>query len=350
MWDVLIGFDYAGPELACYTPEGMTYLHRVSLNLRDEVKRRTAEGQWNGRPMLNHIHVGEGFTIYYAKDPIDTQNMTFGNVFGTLPGYPPASNYLSNPDAASRNIDLILTTIEEIVATDDDVYGSVVFRLGHVTHISDKTASQMANLVAKYPGLIEADVNIDSNLVTHAYVAPDSANISEYVSHLLSDRKSNFLLNDFPSAVAPDPHDVMRVGSVYGNFTVLKYLLQSGVPVMLPIILGTDGSGTEHALIDRQFTLSASLISYWSSIDPSFAALNVTSAYFTESVDIHLRVMDGEMKRGGGGSEWMIVWIVTGVFGGFVVSVLVVAVVLRRREMKQRDYESLSEEKAIVNE
>jgi hypothetical protein len=228
VWDVLIGFDHAGPELACYTPEGMDYLRRVTLNLRDEVSRRNAAGGWDGRPMLNHIHVGEGFTIYYADDPIDTQNMTFSSVFGSLPGYPPASNYLSNPTAASHNIDLVLSTIEDIVSQYPDVYGSVVFRLGHVTHMSNATAKQMAELVAKYPGLIEADINIDSNLVTHAYVAPDSANISDYLSVLLSDRKTNFVVNDFPSSVAPDPHDVTRVGLVYGNFMALKYLLQAG--------------------------------------------------------------------------------------------------------------------------
>ena len=109
---------------------------------------------------------------------------------------------------------------------------------------------------------------------------------------------------------------------------------------MLPVILGTDASGTEHSLIDRQFALSSSLISYWSLNDPSFASLNVTTDYFTESADIHLKVMGGDLNTLNGGREWVVVWVVLGVFVGVGVGVGVVWVFVKRGE-KEEGYDTL---------
>ena len=59
-----------------------------------------------------------------------------------------------------------------------------------------------------------------------------------------------------------------------------KLFSSLGVPVLLPIILGTDGTGDEHSPMSRQHDLAASLISYWSEIDPEFAALDVSIFFF----------------------------------------------------------------------
>ena len=164
-----------------------------------------------------------------GRNPIQTDNMTFSSVFGQLPGYlEPTPNIITNPEAASENVAAVVSTIADMMERNPEIAKFVIFRLGHVTHITQKTAEALSGLAALYPNLVEVDINLDSNLITHAYTIPSDYNINAELATLLSDESSNFRANDLSSLLIPDPTDVAQVGLVYGNFTALKYLLEAG--------------------------------------------------------------------------------------------------------------------------
>ncbi|MGH8225097.1 MAG: hypothetical protein ACRER1_02945 [Gammaproteobacteria bacterium] len=274
------GIDTAGPEITCFSRDGMDYYRNLVAAVYRAAKARRAMG-WNGK-LLVHTHVGEGFTTYYAKQP-PAEPWTFDNVFAELPVL--AGNDITNAQAPQDNISMLLAAIAEVEADYPDIADYVVFRLGHVTHATAEQAQTMAN------EQVEADVNLDSNLATGAWSfaqMPDQAAIVSRVEAAAADPNTNFALNDLPGLLIPDPDSATEVAGVLGNVS-LKYLLMAHVRVML----GTDAAGVEHSSMPREYALAASLIRYWKTSDAAFRkkAGDSSAQTFFDNAAWHLRNM-----------------------------------------------------------
>lgn len=279
-FNTVVGIDTAAPEVTCFSAAGMDHYKRLVEGVYEAAKERRRLG-WHGK-LLVHTHVGEGFTIYYAKHP-PLRPWTFKAVFGSLPDE--SGNEITNPKVARRNIATLLAAIASIERTHKDIHDYLVFRLGHVTWATQAEADAMAK------EQVEADVNLDSNIATNAYPLSRMKNRSEIVMRLnglLRERTGNLGVNDFPHFVIPDPRDIDEVGHVLGN-TSLKYLLMAHVRVLL----GSDGAGVEHSGMRWEYRLGTSLIRYWHQHDPGFRARagNVTEQYYFDNVNWHLKNM-----------------------------------------------------------
>src|SRR5699024_8224327 len=108
------------------------------------------------------------------------------------------------------------------------------------------------------------------------------------------DPATNFVLNDLPGFLIPDPEDEQTVAGVFGTYP-LKYLLMAHVRVMP----GTDGAGVEHGSLSREYALTGSLIRYWKTNDPAFvqAAGNVGTQTLLENAARHLQNMAGSKRH-----------------------------------------------------
>lgn len=290
IWDVVVGIDIAGPESICYTEAGMEYLKELTRQLKVEYQRRQGISSSYRNRLLNHIHVGEGFGIYYGKQRLAATGLSIETAFGSLPFDPNEPNQINNPTEAGNNIETVVAAIQDLIEEDPELPRSVIIRLGHITHLRKHTADDLKKINDQHPGFIEADINIDSNLITGAYSLPKDLNLED-VYDLLSDPLTNLQVNDLNHLLVPDPTDCDRVGEVFGEFNALKYLLEAGVKVMLPTLLGTDGPAVEHAEIDRQHDLAQCLITYWNENDSEFAKAKVSRHYFLDSVRSHYEHM-----------------------------------------------------------
>eukprot|EP01126_Amoeba_proteus_P049058 TRINITY_DN5713_c0_g1_i1.p1 TRINITY_DN5713_c0_g1~~TRINITY_DN5713_c0_g1_i1.p1 ORF type:complete len:443 (+),score=35.90 TRINITY_DN5713_c0_g1_i1:860-2188(+) len=150
-WDLVVGMDFAGPEVTCFTPYGMDIFYNITMMMYEVTKIRRDLG-WPGEMVL-HSHCGEGFAVYYANPPSDPTN--FISVFGKFPLYHNPPNARTNPRAAMDNSAIMTRTIQRLKNDVDDIDCYLIFRLGHVTHVDDATAKLMASLN------IEADINLD---------------------------------------------------------------------------------------------------------------------------------------------------------------------------------------------
>lgn len=276
----LVGIDTAAPEMTCFSTAGMAYYRQLVNAVYRAAKKRRALG-WHGK-LLVHTHVGEGFTVYYARQP-PPQPWTFDSVFARLPVLD--GNVVTNAEAPRDNITMLLDAVARVRQSHPDLDRYVVIRFGHVTHASRAQAQQMS---AEH---IEADVNLDSNLATGAWTfsdMPNEAAITQRIAVAAADPRTNFELNDLPGFLIPDPNDQAEVAGVLGR-DALKSLLVAHVRVML----GTDGVGVEHSSMPREYALAASLIRYWKDHDPNFLekAGNVGERTFFTNAAWHLRNM-----------------------------------------------------------
>lgn len=302
-FDTVTGIDTAGPELTCFTSEGMkNYRDLVTAVYHASVARRRLG--WSGK-LLVRTHVGEGMSVYYARNPPRQSDWTFATLFGVMPALD--GNIVRSATAARRNIDMLLDAIaafESAHEGDADRWDRyIVFRLGHVTAATPAQAERMASLH------VEADVNLDSNIATGAYTLSDmqfcgrDLAVQDVVDPRLSGLAGgtaehrwaaiarNFQLNDLPYALIPDPGNESAVGCALGKHA-LKYLLRAGVRVML----GTDGGGVEHSGIRREYRLADTLLKYWRQSDADFRhrAYEPVSALLYKNVQWHLDVMDSD--------------------------------------------------------
>jgi len=300
-------------------------------------KYRRSQG-WNGR-MVVHTHCGEGFAIYYNTTPASN---TFENVFGSFPVYSTPPNARTNPYAPRENIKLVVEAIQEVKNNISDIDCYIIFRLGHVTHIDPETAFLMGSLG------IEADVNLDSNLVTGAL--PISIDITDLLANVLSDPIENFKLNNFTAVLIPDPTDVTRVSDVFKNSSLLT-LLTSGVKV---IMLGTDATGTEEDPLTREVVLLNSLLSYYNNTIPEFYQLGITYASVLQEATKHQNLVDGTDivpgslcyldSTNGLSSPGLDMKIVVGISVGCALLVLIIGIliVLRMKKSENIDNETLT--------
>ena len=57
--------------------------------------------------------------------------------------------------------------------------------------MDQQTAGLLADIHKRYPGLVEADINLDSNLITHAYEIV-GVDVNEALQVTLANRETNF--------------------------------------------------------------------------------------------------------------------------------------------------------------
>jgi hypothetical protein len=276
-YDTLAGLDTAAPEMTCFTSAGMAYYKKLVDAVYRATKTRREMG-WTGK-LLVHTHVGEGFGVYYAKNPPE-KPWSFESVFARVPAID--GNVVTNEQAPQDNISMLLDAVAQVRQSHPDLDRYVVIRFGHLTHATLAQARRLAKLH------VEADVNLDSNIATGAWSfadMPDEPAIEQCVAATAADPQTNFELNNLPAFLIPDPKNADRVAGVLGVHP-LKYLLMAHVRVML----GTDGAGVEHASMPREYALAASLVRYWKVHDSAFRkqAGNANKQTFFKNADWHL--------------------------------------------------------------
>jgi hypothetical protein len=270
--NTVIGIDTAGPEITCFTKEGMERFKEWARAVYKAALERRKLG-WHGK-LLVHTHVGEGGTIYQItalpKPP--------GDLFKSFPVV--LFNKNKNPvyvDEGRRNIDLLIEAVRNLQSDIPGIQDYVVFRFGHVTQAQEKEAQDMKSLH------IEADINLDSNLATGAYYVPPPS--FKLKGEELKEEEQ-FDYNDWP--------DVLRrtgkIEEVLAHHS-LKLMLKAGVRTLL----GTDGSGVEHSDIAWEYKLTENLIAHWRYNDPAFPP-DISIKTIQANVEEHLRDMK-EDKR-----------------------------------------------------
>jgi hypothetical protein len=279
-FNTLVGIDTAAPEMTCFTDAGMTYYRHLVDAVYRAAKARRAIG-WEGK-LLVHTHVGEGFAVYYGKQP-PREPWSFDSVFARLPALD--GNVITNAEAPRDNITMLLNAVAAVRKSHPDLDRYIEIRFGHLTHATLAQAHRMAHLH------IEADINLDSNIATGAWSfsqMPDSAQLADRAARAAADPLTNFELNNLPAFLIPDPNNVQQAAGVLGTHP-LKYLLMAHVRIML----GTDGAGVEHSSMPREYALAASLIHYWKAHDPAFerAAGAVSTQAFFNNAHWHLANM-----------------------------------------------------------
>jgi hypothetical protein len=271
--NTVIGIDTAGPEITCFTKEGMERFKELAKAVYRAALDRRGKMGWHGK-LLVHTHVGEGGAVYQiTKLPHPP-----GDLFKSFPAL--LFNKNKNPvyvDEGRRNIDLLIGAVESLKFEIPEIQDYVVFRFGHVTQAQEKQAQDMKRLH------IEADINLDSNLATSAYyVPPPSFKTKE--EELKEEEQFDY--NDWP--------DVLRrtgkIEEVLANHS-LKLMLKAGVRTLL----GTDGSGVEHSNIAQEYQLAESLVAHWRYIDPTFPP-DISIKTIQANVEEHLRDMKEDTR------------------------------------------------------
>src|SRR5690606_35162402 len=128
-----------------------------------------------------------------------------------------------------KNIDYILSAIADLKTEYPDIDRYIIFRIGHLTHITNKQAK-----FAKQLG-IRADANLSSNVSTQAWTV-DQAIIEKY---LLAKGINANNVRSLLVALVENGAPYAEIFNGHG----LKWLLLNKVPTTL----GTDGAGVEHS-------------------------------------------------------------------------------------------------------
>ncbi len=276
----VIGVDTAGPETTCFTgppsePSGVgmqnykkivdaVYAAAKWRRMHPMVDENGANSEWHGK-LLVHTHVGEGGVVYQWGDvcasparAVDQPTNPFctcassrqsdqpRSTFATFPAVPydETTRHFVHVVQARRNVKTLLDAVDRIKQATPDIDDYVVFRFGHVTHADAHDAREMKRL------RIEADINLESNIATRAYLTQELA----CPNGALDTASKQFLYNNLPGSVLASGQ-ATRILSGHS----LRYMLEAGVRTLL----GSDGGGTEHSDIGRSYYFAAQLIEHW---------------------------------------------------------------------------------------
>ena len=160
---------------------------------------------------------------------------------------------------------------------DPGIDDYVIFRFGHVTHADLADATAMKRL------RIEADINLESNIATRAFLTPELA----CAGPAPLTEPEQFRSNNLPGRVLASGRAVQILSD-----HSLKYMLQAGVRTLL----GSDGGGTEHSDIGRAYALAGQLIEYWKSQGLSFPP-DTNAEIFHRHAAAHLADMKDDRRR-----------------------------------------------------
>jgi hypothetical protein len=252
----VVGIEIGGPETSCITSTGAVKFMKLAETAYFAAKDRQGEDK-----LVVHAHVGEGV-------PVTTQRVARNDVeaCNAAENFPPVVHVFDRNQEvpvhvieAQKNIAYILTAIQELKKLYDDLDDHVVFRLTHLTHLTDSLAKQ-----AKALG-VSADVSLSSNVASGA-LAIDSKILDKYIT------QKNETAESASPLLATLTKNGATVGEIFENHG-LKWLLKHHVPVTL----ASDGSGVSHVdNLRGEYLIAKELIDHWNATDAAFKAAGVT--------------------------------------------------------------------------
>lgn len=271
----VVGVDVAGPEYTCFTPTGMNEFKNLAMATFKAAK----EKKIGSKMLVVRAHVGEGVPIEDAL-PIATAKASARKesceAVLKFPEYKKvgATAQLVHQVEARKNIDFIIQAIKELRSKFPEITKYVIFRLGHLTHVTSAQAKTLRQLG------VTADINLSSNISTQAFTV-DRAVIEKYlVKNGVEPQNVTNLLTSLVAHGAP-------YGEIFEGHG-LKNLLANRVPVML----GTDGSGVEHSpSLKREYQIAAELIKAWNLKDPNFKKQNISINDIFNAQRMHFQKM-----------------------------------------------------------
>ena len=276
----VVGMDVAGPEYTCFAKEGMAEFKKLAAATYRASKDR-AKKYPNHKKLVVRAHVGEGApiedgeSIKTLSDEVRAESCEAMKVF-------PKIKQINNREGmmyvhqyeARKNIGYILNAISDLKKQHRDLDDFVVFRLGHLTHIS-KSQAEFAKTLG-----ISADVNLSSNIATQAWTV-DQSIIDKYLV-----KKGINAINVRSLLVALKDNGATYPEIFDGHG--LKWLLLNRVPTTL----GSDGAGVEHSpSMKREYLIAEELINAWNNSDPEFRKAGITIDYLLNNQKIHLEQM-----------------------------------------------------------
>lgn len=270
----VVGVDVAGPENTCFATEGMRDFKELAQTTYLAAKKRQEIGQ-KSKKLVVRVHVGEGSPILETpfseeKNTACEETKKFPEVKRT--GSP--ENLYVHQKESRKNIDFILRTISELKAKYPDIDKFVLFRLGHLTHLTNEQGKLAKNLG------VWADANLSSNISTQAWTVDKKIIDTYLVNKGITANKVRSLYSSLIENGAP-------VGEIF-NGHGLKWLLYYKIPT----ILGSDGSGVEHSPnLANEYKIAEQLIDFWNQTDENFKQQNITIDALLRNQTLHFQEM-----------------------------------------------------------
>lgn len=261
----VVGVDVAGPEFTCFAPRGMEDFKALAGATYRASKVRQ-NSNFNRGKLIVRVHVGEGSPVEDAEAIATLSDDARKESCEAMKNFPKIKQvhdrnewvYIHQHESR-KNIDYILGAISDLKKQYKDIDQYVIFRLGHLTHITNAQAKKTKELG------VTADVNLSSNVATQAWTV-DPAIVNKYLVE-----KGVFANNVRSLLVA-----LVKNGASYEEIFKghgFKWLLMNRVPIML----GTDGAGVEHSpSMKREYLIADELIKAWNKSDPNFKKLGIT--------------------------------------------------------------------------
>lgn len=269
----VIGIDIAGPEITCFASEGMrVFKELATATYFASMTRRQNNNKL--KKLVVRAHVGEGSPL--LKTPFTEEQQAACDEIKKFPQLMKDldQNLYIHQKEARTNISIILRAIADLKEKYSDIDDYIIFRLGHLTHLTNEQGQLMKSLN------ITADANLSSNISTQAWTQNPSIIDKYLVQKGISANHVRDLLDTLLN-------NGVSVGEIFDGHG-LKWLLYHQVPT----ILGTDGAGVEHSVtLTREYEIAEKLINYWNENDEQFKSKNITIDSLLQSQKLHYDAM-----------------------------------------------------------
>lgn len=279
----VVGVDVAGPEHTCFVDYGMNEFKKLAkTTYRASVERR--KNNKEAGKLIVRAHVGEGAPLEDATPIVTLKADERKKSCEAIKHFPVIKRFYDRKQnifihryEAQKNIDYMIQAISELKTENPDIDNHIVFRLGHLTHVTDAQAKLMKSLG------INADVNLSSNIASQAWpVKP--ALIKKY---LINKNIEPINVKSLLVALIANGATYEEIFDGHG----VKNLLANKVPTTL----GTDGGGVEHApSLRREYIIADDLINAWNKSDPEFKKQGITLDFIFQSQQEHFKQMGYE--------------------------------------------------------
>lgn len=276
----IVGVDVAGAESTCFTDEGMNVFKNLAKTVYYAAKERHRRDNVDNK-LLVRVHVGEGapvleMPLYEERDQACQAIENFPVVKTALDtsGYRDRTNRPIHRIEATKNIDYLLNAIEELKEQFLDIDKFIIFRLGHLTHLTKELAQK-----AKQIG-VHADVNLSSNISTSASTIDNSIIQQYFIDKGIKANHTDGLIATLLKQRVP----IQKILLDHG----LKWLLYYHIPTLL----GSDGSGLENsASMNQEYFFARKLIEYWNNTDTDFRKRNISIDDLLYNQQLHYDAM-----------------------------------------------------------
>ena len=279
----LVGVDVAGPEYTCFVDAGMNEFKKLASTAYRAAVERRKNNKDIGK-LIVRVHVGEGAPLEDAQPIITLKAEERKKSCEAIKQFPVIKSFYDRKKnifihryEAQKNIDYVIQAITELKEQNTDIDNHIIFRLGHLTHVTDSQAKLMKSLG------ISADVNLSSNISSQAWpVKP--ALIEKYLV-----KKGIEPINVKSLLVALKTNGATYEEIFDGHG--IKNLLANKVPTTL----GTDGGGVEHApSLRREYLIADDLINSWNKNDAEFKKQGISIDFIFNSQQEHFKQMGYE--------------------------------------------------------